>query len=1229
MFTRFTVWIRFLVMVGALAMPVSAMSQSFYGSLVAVVEDAQGGVMPGATIVLVNTATNQRRDGVSADDGTLRFENLVPGLYRLEVELAGFQRYVRDRIQVNIQSTPRIAVTLQLGNVAETITVAGESPVLQTEGASVGTVVGSRAVQELPLNGRNVLNLITVAPTVVPQGGSEGSLTGKNVFAAGNYQIGGGVANQSASLYDGVPLQDTAYGNIVVLTPSPEAVEEFRVQTNNSSAEFGRFTGGVINMASRSGSNVFRGSAFEYYRNKALNSNTFFGQRAGLDKPPFVQNNFGGVLGGPIVKNKLFFFSSYEGYRNREGVLFRRTVPTGPMKSGDFSGYRNLSTGAVVPIYDPWTQCGITNPGTGSYNGDCGTVPNRLQFAGNIIPANRISSIARKYLDFPVYAEPTVSGAWKTENFERNASVGGDNDQLSFRGDYNLSQKQRLLGRFTRFVSTNLPVDVYGNGQLQGDPYSPEHFITTQAVVANTYTLSSSTVFDVRFGFLHWDYDRTPGNLGINLGQTFGLPTVPYGQISERSGIPGMETIPTIGAGSNNFISTGLLYADNKSYSLTPTLTKIAGRHTLKTGANILWATENYFQNNSTGGTFTFSNAPTALDGTNPGATGDPFASFLLGIPTGGTYQSSGFTYATTSYQAYFLDDAWRVNRKLTLNLGVRWEIPGVFGEKDDRIVTFNPSAPNPVLAGRTNPVTGQPFLGAFELVNSTEQPERGLRKEVFNRVVPRFGVAYQITDKTVVRGGAGTFVTPSTVRFPDGVNGPIIQRTNTIVTSVDNNRTFFADMSNPFPTGVENFPGRDPSFQRVLLGGTSSQFYRDEEGYPGYSHQWNVALQHQFRNNISMEVTYSGLDGNHLPNTLNFNQLGRDHIDRAANDTTICSLTNNQIIPQGQAGYVSTQRDTCYGAYLRQQVANPFVGLIREGALSTPTLQRQLLLTQFPQYASANRPGYFGSSRYHALALRAEKRFGAGGVVSGHYTYSKNMTNAETLTNWLESGAGTPSAGYQSNNLDQEWSLSSFDVRHRMVLNFVFDLPFGEGRRFGAGAQGLVSKLISGWSVNGIGTVQSGFPLAFTATPNQIGSGYGLRPNIDPNCDKAISGSALDRLDRWFNTSCFTVPNGAFVAADPSTSPALRWQLGNAPRVDPDLRGHALNNWNMAFSKTTPIHGRVNLTFRAEAFNVFNRTQFGPPDTQATTAAQSTFGKVTRQLNQPRLMQLAFRLTF
>jgi hypothetical protein len=233
-------------------------------------------------------------------------------------------------------------------------------------------------------------------------------------------------------------------------------------------------------------------------------------------------------------------------------------------------------------------------------------------------------------------------------------------------------------------------------------------------------------------------------------------------------------------------------------------------------------------------------------------------------------------------------------------------------------------------------------------------------------------------------------------------------------------------------------------------------------------------------------------------------------------------------------------------------------------------------------------------------------------------------MTDVETLTDWLEGGSSAPVAGYQTNNLEGEWALSSFDVRHRVVVNFVVDLPFGEGRRFGAGATGIANKLISGWSLNGVTTIQSGFPLSFTATPNLIGSGYGLRPNVDPNCDKSVDGSALDRLDRWFNTACFSVPNAAV-----STNPEARWQLGDAPRVDPDLRGHHMHNWNFAVTKTTPIHGRVNLTLRAEAFNLFNRAQFAMPNTQVTTAAQSNLGRITTQSNQPRLIQLAFRLTF
>ena len=1228
MFNRRSRWTRAgWLFACLLLLSAPALAQSFYGSLVTVVKDDQNNVIPGAAITLVNTGTGERREGVSADDGVHRFLNLVPGSYRLEVELTGFQRYVQDQIEVNVQAAPRIEVLLKVGSLAETIQVAGTAPVLQTENASVGLVVGSRPVQELPLNGRNVMNLITLAPSVVPQGSSEGSLTGKNVFAAGNFQVGGGTANQSASYFDGVPVQDSAYGNIVVLTPSPDSVAEFKVQTNNSSAEFGRFTGGVINMASRSGSNTYRGSVFEYHRNRALNANTFFGKRAGLDRPPFVQNNFGGALGGPVVKDKLFFFGNYEGYRNREGVLFRRTVPTVAMRNGDFSDYRNVATGAVVPIYDPWTQCGINNPGTGAYNGDCGVVPNRLQFPGNVVPANRINPISRNLLNFPIYADPTVPGRWVPNNFERNISTGGDNDQYNIRGDYNLTQNQRLIGRFTRWESTNLPVDTYSNGQTNGDPYSPEHFITSQVMIADTLTMNSTTVLDVRFGMLHWDYDRTPGNLGTNLVSTFGFPTVPYGQISERSGIPGMETIPSIAAGQNQVIGTGLIYGNDYTYSFTPTLTKIFGHHTLKAGANILKAEVNYFQNNNTGGTFTFSNAPTALDGTNPGSTGDPFASFLIGQPTGGTYQSSSFTYGRSTYQAYFAEDSWQVNSRLTVTAGLRLESPGAYTETNDSLATFNPDLPNPLLTGRTNPETGQPFIGAFELVASDNQPERTLRKNPL-QVAPRIGTAYRLTDNTVLRAGGGTFYVPSTTRFQDGpTNNPVNNRTNNIATSLDSNRTFFTDFSNPFPTGVDNYPGRDPSFQQVLLGGTATHFYRDEPGYPGRTYQFNVALQHQFTSTFSAEVAYTGLRGKHLPNTLNLNQLGREFIDRAAQDQTVCSLTGNVIIPQGQPGYTASQRDTCYGAFLRQTVPNPLAGAVREGALSTPTVQRALLLVRFPQYTSANQQGYFGQSSYNALQMRADKRFGAGGLVSANYTFSRNYGNVETVTGWLE--AGSPAAGYQTNDLSQEMALSSFDARHRLVVNYVVDLPFGEGRRFGKGATGFLGTLISGWTLNGVTTLQAGFPLGFTATPNLIGSGYGLRPNVDPNCDKKVDGSATDRLNMWFNTACFSVPNAGFVAADPATNPGLRWELGNAPRTDPDLRGHGVNNWNLAIAKRTSIGRGVDLTLRAEAFNLFNRVQFGPPNTQVTTAANSTFGQVTTQANQPRLMQLAFRLAF
>jgi len=350
-----------------------------------------------------------------------------------------------------------------------------------------------------------------------------------------------------------------------------------------------------------------------------------------------------------------------------------------------------------------------------------------------------------------------------------------------------------------------------------------------------------------------------------------------------------------------------------------------------------------------------------------------------------------------------------------------------------------------------------------------------------------------------------------------------------------------------------------------------------------GYTGQCNLTLQHQFKGDLSVEASYVGLRGVHLPTNLQ-----RDQID-----------------PQ----YFSL------GNSLRDQVPNPFYGKVLSGDLAKPTVQRGQLLLPYPQYLGASDPGAFlGTSSYHALQMKAEKRFRSGGTVLASYSFSKILSNVETLTTWLDSAQGV--AGYQNvYDLRSEKSLSSFDSRNRLVVSYVYDLPFGKNQQLLSGLTGITDKLVSGWGINGISTFQSGFPLGFSATPNLTGFNTGLRPNVISGCQKSIDGSAQSRLDRWFNTSCFSVP-GAFT-------------FGSESRTDPELRGHGVANYNLALFKRTYIKEKYYLEFRAEAFNLFNRVQFGKPDQTLNTAANTTFGRVTTQANDPRLIQLALRFSF
>jgi len=1152
------------------------LSQSFYGSIVGTVNDSSNAAIAGATAALVNNGTGERRTAETDTAGTYRFVNLVPGNYKVEIEKPGFKRYTRDQIVVAVESAVRVDVDMQVGDVSQAVEVTSAAPLIQTETANLSQVVQGRAILETPLNGRNVLNLVGLVPGVVPQGSSDGSLTGKNVFAAGNYQIGGGAANQSATYLDGVPVNDT-YGNIVALVPSQDTVSEFRVQTNNNSAEYGRYTGGVINMASRSGSNDFHGALYEYLRNRSLNANTFFANKTGAGKPAFTQNQFGGTVGGPIKKDKLFFFGGYEGFRQRQGNLFLNTVPTAAMTKGDFSDLRNAA-GAVVPVYDPLTNCGqLSNPACVA-----GQTVQRQQFPNNIIPANRIDPAARKFLDFPIYALPNIPGTafTRTFNYSRNATTGGDNDQWNFRGDYNMSDKQRILARYTRWKSSNLPVDVYGNGQRNGDPFSPEAFTTDQAVLADTYSISATTILDVRLGFMRWFYQRTPGNLGIDISKTFSLPSY-FNQLPALDGVTPVTTVPSIAASGYNTIGTGLLFARDNSYSITPTLTKLFGKHTLKFGAELRRQDINYYQNNTTGGVFNFDNVFTAASSSG-GGSGNAIASLLLGYSTNAsTVQTSPFTAGGMRYQGYFVNDSYQASQKLTLNIGLRWEIPGVYTERFDRLVNFNADMVNPALNGVT--LNGQPVKGAFVLVNTKDHPERGLRPEHFNLFAPRFGVAYRLTDKTVVRTGAGIFFVPANVQFPEGPYGNVVNYVNNVMVATSNgNITPANTLSNPFPNGFIAPPGRDPSFQKLLLGGNNRAPF--EYTPYGYTVQWNFTVQHQFGQGIAVEGAYAAMKGTHLP------QGGFQ----------LNSLPESAM---------------SLGSQLQTQVTNPFFGLIPNGVLSQPTVARGQLLLPFPQYTALPDPGaYRGNNTYHSLQAKAEKRFAAGGTLLASYTFSKIISDTETLTTWLDSANGV--AGVQNwNNFRAEKSLTSFDSRQRLVITYGLDLPFGKGKKLLSNMNGVGDRIISGWGISGDSLFQEGFPLGMTATPNVTGFNTGLRPNVVPGCDPMKTGPVQQRLDNYFNTACFAVP--------------AAYTYGNASRTDPRLRGPGLANYDLSLVKKTKINERFGLDFRTEFFNLFNRVQFGKPNQVASTASTSTFGIISTQQNNPRLIQFSLRLSF
>lgn len=1186
---------------------VSAQAQNIFGSIAGTVTDPSGAVLPNAKVTVTNLGTGEVRTVPTDTQGNYQVLSLARGDYKISVQASGFKTFSRSPIEVVVDQQARVNVPMQVGAVNQQVTVTAAPPVLQTSSAALGQVISGNAVQTLPLNGRNVLGLVALVPGVVALGNATGvgtttsNLSGLNVFAAGNYQFSGANANQGAVLVDGAPV-NTSYGNNVVLVMDQDSIQEFNVQTHNNTAEFGMYNGGVVNMSTKSGTNSFHGEAYEYLRNTVFDANNFFAKRAGSGRQSWHQNQFGANLGGPIIHNKIFFFGDYAGFRESYGQPVLATVPTNAELTGDFSG---IST----PIYDPLTTCG--------YNGNPACTPAQLkpgaaqrqQFSyngvANVIPPSRMNTVAKNMLAFPIFGKQNVPGTMTANgpvnNFSTLSTAGGDNDQLTFRGDETISSKQTAFQRYTWWKSKTVSDHPWGNG-LGDNSVQPDDFTTQQAVIGDTYVFNPNSIAVVHLSYLNWNYNRTPPFLGFDPSAKFGFPGyMNFGALNGFTPSTGVTQLSTSGPISYTQGAAGLILGMSNDYAISGTYEKIWKKHTFKFGLDLRRYDLNYFQTNFPGGSFQASNALTAGTASS-GSTGNGLATFELGYLTGGSVQVNPPVFQRLYYQGYFAQDSWVPTNKLTLTLGLRYEVPGEYLAGHGWMSTFNPTEINPVLLSET----GLSVPGAFDLVNSPQHPYSGMRSENWQGWSPRLGMAYRLTEDTVFRAGWGKFLVPNNVFFNEMPLGAgINQISNGVVGSINGNETPNVTLDDPFPTGLISPPHRDPSYQQILLGGSSQADLAHQPN--GQTYQWNVAVQHQFPFGIAVTAAYVGLSGSHLPvsgSGFSLNPLPDSVVAQAAADPS-CSTGN-------------------FGScFLNQQVTNPFYPYISQGTLSNKTVTKNQLLRPFPQYGSigAYSGRYVGISNYNGLQMMVQKRWRNGGQVLASYTYAKQMTNAETLTTWLDTTGGGV-AGYQDyNNLAGEYSLSDFDAPSNLVISYNYPLPVGRGRLLLSGLSGVANGFIGGWGLEGITSFRSGFPLALSVNPNVI-STYAFqgtqRPDVVSGCQRSIGGSMYNRLGgadsthTYFNTACFAKPS--------------YFTYGNESRTDNTLRTPGIANWDMAIYKNIPVHESVSLNFRLEAFNLFNRVEFGVPNTQIGT---STVGWITTQANTPRILQIAGRLTF
>ena len=1146
----------------------TAWAQTFTGGLRGAVKDANG-VIPGVTVTLTNDATGATRDAVSNDQGEYSFAAVPPGNYTVKAELTGFRTYENRNLRIAAQQFITLDITLEVGQLQETITVTGAAPLIDTSNASGGGVISTEQLSTLPSGGRSAFLFAVTLPTVVASGDPQFNRQ-QDQTNASLLSLGGGTRRGNNYLVDGVPVTDLR--NRASANPSIEALDDVAVQVHQYDAEAGRTGGGTFNVATRSGANDWHASGFYQTRPRWGMANNFFSEKDGVPLAETYFHTGGGGVGGPIVRNRTFFWYSAEGYGSNTTRNGSSRVPTAREKQGDFSRSTDASGNQVV-IYDPLT-------GDASGNG-------RTPFPGNVIPTNRLNPVARNMLSF--MPDPTNDVSNGSSNYFTTAEIHDRAMMHTGKVDHRFADSVSLSG-FYLYNTTDEPC---ANVLYPGLNH-PNRFIDNSDYILrrrvhilalnNTWLPASNTVVTLRYGRTQFRDDNTlsidfdPATLGFNPAFSSAIQTQKFPNVTTTD----YYTMGAIDPTQINYYS----------WSANGAVSRLVGRHTFKMGVDFRRIGMDTQSFSGGAGDFQFDRRFTSSNPNSNGTggatpSGNALASLLLGYPTGDPGNlsrilvSSPANYFTNYYGAYLQDD-FRVNARLTLNAGLRIEHEDGLREEENRFTVGFDRTVNPGGALGAAGARGG-LMYADVNGNATQQGDQPAAK-----FSPRVGIVYSMNQRTVLRGGYGIYQAPWNYQGIGSQNyGNIGYSQNTFMTQDQFRPT--TTLTNPFPSGVVQPRGNALG---VLEGyGSNIEFISQDKKAP-YVQQYSFDINRELPGNMAVGFEYNGATGRNLG-------YG------GSNDGII---NINQLDP----------RHLALGAALNAQVPNPFAGLLPGTNFNGLTISRAQSLRPFPQFGNIlMRQETGGKNQYHAAIFKLEKRMSRGWGGRINYTYSRLNDNQFGESN---SYSGTRAEAQDIYNLDAEYGISLLDVPHKIVFSPIVELPFGEGKRWATG--GVGAAILGDWTLSSIVAFESGFPWSVDNNNNTL-SAYGYRsqrPNLS-GADIETSGSREDRL---YYTGASP---GVWISAAGFTQPG-QFELGTAPRTLSDVRTPDRHNWDFVATKDVRMGGSRRAQIRFEVLNVTNRVKAWSGNTNVRYG-NAAFGRINSQRGFMRLTQLMFRYSF